>query len=146
MGKQITLATLFWLLSTMLAAGAEPHPLVGTWKKVAGRQSKDGAWVDQPAGLTMLKHITPTHVTWTVFRDESKEIEAAMGGSVEMDDKNYSETVEHGLGPVMSLLGKKQAFTWKIENNVFIQVGTLSNGVYIEERFERLAGTKTGKR
>jgi hypothetical protein len=30
----------------------------------------------------------------------------------------YVETVEHGLGPLMGLLGKKQLFTWKIEGNL----------------------------
>ena len=68
-----------------------------------------------------------------------------MGGSVEIDGEKYIETVEHGLGPIMSLLGKKQRFTWKIEGNKFTQAGTLSNGVYIEELFERVTPKKEEK-
>ena len=142
MSKHIALALVVLFSSTVVSLAAEPHPLVGTWKKVAGRASKDGEWQDHPNEITMLKHITGTHVSWAVFRNDSKEILAAMGGSVELDGDNYIETTEHGLGAIMNLLGEKQRFTWKIEGNKFTQAGTLSNGVYIEELFERVTPKK----
>ena len=142
MNKRIALLLIILFGLTASGFAAEPHPLVGTWKKVAGRVNKDGEWQDAPAETTMLKHITGTHVSWSIFQNDSKEINAAMGGVVSIDGDKYTETVEHGLGPVMNLLGQKQEFTWKIEGNKFTQAGTLSNGVYIEERFERVAPQK----
>ena len=142
MSKRIALALLILFSSTAVSLAAEPHPLVGTWKKVAGRTSKDGPWQDAAEQITMLKHITGTHVSWAIFQNDSKEILAAMGGSVVIDGNKYIETVEHGLGPIMNLLGEKQRFTWKIEGNKFTQAGTLSNGVYIEELFERVTPNK----
>ncbi len=93
----------------------------------------------------MLKHITGTHVSWAIFQNDSREILAAMGGSVEINEDKYIETVEHGLGDITNLLGEKQLFTWKIEGNKFTQAGTLSNGVYIEELFERVMPKKEAK-
>ena len=142
MNNRIALVLIILFGSTASGFAAEPHPLVGTWKKVAGRESKDGEWRDAPGEITMLKHITGTHVSWAIFRNDSKEIIAAMGGSVSIVGDKYIEIVEHGLGPIMELLGKKQDFTWKIEGNKFTQVGTLSNGVYIEEQFERVPPQK----
>jgi hypothetical protein len=136
------------ILSPIGLVAAEPHPLVGTWKRVAGRDSKDGEWQPLPAEITMLKHITPTHVSWAVFTNENKQIVAAMGGTVEMDGDKYIESVDHALGNVLTLLGQKQHFTWKVNGNEFIQAGTLSNGVYLEERFERVLppGKKTAEK
>ncbi len=145
MSKHIALALLILFSSTAVSLSAESHPLVGTWKKVAGRETKEGEWQDAPNEITMLKHITGTHVSWAIFRNDSKEILAAMGGSVEIDGEKYIETVEHGLGPIMNLLGEKQLFTWKIEGNKFTQAGALSNGVYIEEMFERVTPKKEAK-
>lgn len=142
MKRHMALAILVSISLSALGAAAETHPLVGTWRKVSGRQSKDGEWVAEPRELTMLKHITPTHVSWAIFRTDNNEIVAAMGGAVEMDGTKYVETVEHGLGGVMSLQGKKQPFTWKIEGNRFTQAGYLSNGVYIEERYDRVVPEK----
>ncbi len=142
MNKRIALVLIILFASTASGFAAEPHPLVGTWKKVAGRESRDGEWRDTPDEMTMLKHITGTHVSWAIFRNDSKQIIAAMGGSVSIVGDKYTETVEHGLGSIMNLLGKKQDFTWKIEDNKFTQAGTLSNGVYIEERFERVPSQK----
>jgi hypothetical protein len=136
----LLLALLFASTATVFAA--DPHPLVGTWKKVSGRESKDGEWQDFPKEITMLKHITGTHVSWSAFRNDSKEIVAAMGGVISISDDKYIESVDHGFGAVLELLGKKQNFTWKIDGNIFTQAGTLSNGVYIEERFERVPPEK----
>ena len=142
MNKRIAFALIVLLHSTAVGSAADPHPLIGTWKKVAGRESKDGEWQNLPNEITMLKHITGTHVSWAVFRNDTKEILAAMGGSVSIDGDKYIETVEHGLGNILTLLGQKQNFTWKIESNKFTQAGTLSNGVYLEEQFERVPPQK----
>ena len=142
MNRHFLLMLVVLIAATATVSAADPHPLVGTWKKVSGRQSKDGAWEDFPKEVTMLKHITGTHVSWAVFRNDSKEIGAAMGGSISISADKYTESVDHALGAVMELLGKKQEFTWKIDGNIFTQAGTLSNGVYIEERFERVPAEK----
>ena len=142
MNRQFVLTLAVLIASTATVSAADPHPLVGTWKKVSGRESKDGEWQDFPKEITMLKHITGTHVSWSAFRTDSKEIFAAMGGTISISEDKYIESVDHGVGAVFQLLGNKQNFTWKIEGNIFTQAGTLSNGVYIEERFERVPGEK----
>jgi len=144
--KLVTLSVLIFCSSAMAAMPEEPHPLVGTWKKVATRDSKDGAWVPMPEKYSMLKHITPTHVSWAVFRNDTKEVVMAMGGRVTIDGKSYTETVDYGLGSIMNLLNTRQKFTWKIEGGRFYQAGTLTNGTYLEDQYERVVSEEGDKK
>jgi hypothetical protein len=144
--RRTLLAVLIVFSTAVAGIAGDPHPLVGTWKKVAARDNKDGAWRPMPEKYSMIKHITPTHVSWAVFRNDTKEVVMTMGGRVAIEGKAYAETVEYGLGNVLNLLNTRQTFTWRIEENCFFQAGTLTNGAYLEEKYERVLPEKDEER
>ena len=112
------------------------NKLVGTWKQVkakfGGRESKI------PEGTMQLKHITPTHFMFVDFDKDGKFIDA-FGGPYTLKGEKYEETLEYGVGDVFKMLkGKPQSFECKVEGNKWYHNGTLSNGLTIEEVWERV--------
>ena len=64
---------------------------------------------------------------------------ASLGGAYTLKGDEYVETPEYGLGSDLDLLkGKPQAFKWRIEGNKWHHTGKLSDGLTIEEVWERV--------
>jgi hypothetical protein len=112
------------------------NKLVGTWKQV---KAKFGGKEQQMSGeTTQLKHITPTHFMFVDFDKDGKFIDA-FGGPYTLKGEKYEETLEYGVGEVFKMLkGKPQPFECKVEGNKWYHNGTLSNGLTIEEVWERV--------
>jgi hypothetical protein len=124
---------------TTIGKAAEPHPLVGTWKRVAARYSESDDWKDATNEVTTLKHITGSHFSFIAFKSDTKEVVNAFGGTVTIEGEKYIETVDYGPKEMLQLLdGKQQVFDWKIDGKLFTQSGTLSFGQYIGERWQRV--------
>ncbi len=141
MKRRLFLTCLVFLVSQVAVDAQEREetpasPLLGTWKLMSAKTEAEGEFREPE--LTMLKHITDTHFTWVRFDPKSKRITQAGGGRYVVEGDKYIETVEYGLGTVMSLKGKEQRFDWKVQGNRFYQVGALSDGTYIAEMFERV--------
>ena len=113
-------------------------PLQGAWQLVAGKYGDATEFQDVPPEQVMIKLVTDTHFTWVRFDSETKEVSHAAGGRCTVSGDKYTEHIEYGIGPVMQLKGEKQTFTWKLEGERWHHSGTLSNGVRIEEIFERV--------
>ena len=112
------------------------NKLVGTWKQVKAKFR--GNEVKIPEGTTQLKHITPTHFMFVDFDKDGKFIDA-FGGPYTLKGGKYQETLEYVVGDVFKILkGKPQSFECKVEGNKWYHSGTLSNGLTIEEVWERL--------
>jgi hypothetical protein len=112
------------------------NKLVGTWKQVKAKFG--GNDVKIPEGTTQLKHITPTHFMFVDFDKDGKFIDA-FGGPYTLKGGKYEETLEYGVGEVFKMLkGKPQPFECKVEGNKWYHNGTLSNGLTIEEVWERV--------
>jgi hypothetical protein len=110
--------------------------LVGTWKQVKAKFR--GSEVKIPEGTTQLKHITPTHFTFVDFDKDGKFIDA-FGGRYTLNGEKYEETLEYGVGDVFKILkGKTQSFECKVDGAKWYHNGTLSNGLTIEEVWERV--------
>ena len=111
---------------------AEPHgdtksdnKLIGTWKMISGE-------------ATTVKHVTPTQFMWASY-DKDGKVTRAAGGGYTLKGEVYEETPEYGIGSDFELLkGKPQTFTWKVEGNKWYHNGKLSNGLTIEEVWERV--------
>ena len=125
----ITFGMFLAMVSAVLAA--EPHPLVGSWKLTAVQVN--GQWQEIPEEVTQLKHITDSHFMWVQFRTEEKQILSAGGGRVALDKDKFTETVDHGLGSVTSLLGQNLTFTFKLDGDQFVQSGKLGGGTLVEK-------------
>lgn len=112
------------------------NKLVGTWKLTSAKYGgQDFAF---PAGLTTVKHVTPASFMWVTYDSEGKVTRCA-GGAYTLKDNMYEETPEYGIsGDFDVIKGKAQTFTWKVEGNKWHHDGKLSNGLTIEEVWERV--------
>jgi len=112
------------------------NKLLGTWKQVKARFG--GNEVKIPEGTTQLKHVTSTHFMFVDFDKDGKFIDA-FGGPYTLKGEKYEETLEYGVGDVFKMLkGKPQSFACKVEGDKWYHNGTLSNGLTIEEVWERV--------
>jgi hypothetical protein len=112
------------------------HELVGTWKLV--KATYGGSEYKIPEGTTEFKHVTPTHFVLTVI-DKDGRVFAAIGGPYVLGRGKYEETPEYGLSEIFTnIKGKPQSFECSVEGNTWYHNGTLSNGLTIEEVWERV--------
>src|SRR5215475_8392479 len=112
------------------------NKLLGTWKQVKARFG--GNEVKIPEGTTQLKHVTSTHFMFVDFDKDGKFIDA-FGGPYTLKGEKYEETLEYGVGDVLKMLkGQPQSFACIVEGDKWYHNGTLSNGLTIEEVWERV--------
>jgi hypothetical protein len=112
------------------------NKLVGTWKLVSA--TYDGRQFKGAEGTTTVKHITPTQFMWVTY-DEDGKVTRAAGGGYTLKGETYEETPKYGISSDFDLIkGKAQTFKWKVEGNKWHHDGKLSNGLTIEEVWERV--------
>jgi hypothetical protein len=136
----ITLVSAFVVFA--LAAADEPNKdtklrgkLVGTWTLVSAKYG--GQDFKFPEGMTHIKHVTPSQFMWATY-DKDGVVSRAAGGSYTLKDEMYEETPEYGLGGDFDTIkGKAQKFRCKIDGDTWHHDGELSNGLTIEEVWER---------
>lgn len=112
------------------------NKLVGTWRMVSARFGGDEFKIEE--GVTTAKHVTPTQFMWATYGKDGKVTRTA-GGSYTMKGDAYEEMPEYGTGEDIDVIkGKAQSFKWKVEGNNWYHNGKLSNGLTIEEVWERV--------
>jgi hypothetical protein len=119
--------------------GDKPCPIEGAWKLVEQKNGEAQEYQKLPEGAEEIKYVTGGRFIWTVVRDG--RIQAAAGGRYTVDKDKYTETIEytHGEGQA-SLVSKTFNFTWKMDGNTWLHVGTIKvdGGDYkIDEKWER---------
>lgn len=136
-----------FLLGMVLVRAEEPkdetklqHQLVGTWTlisaKYGGQEFKPGE------GVTTVKHVTPTQFMWASYGKDGKVTRAA-GGSYTLNGDTYEETPGYGISADFDLIkGNAQTFKCRIEGNKWYHNGKLSNGLTIDEVWERVEKKK----
>jgi hypothetical protein len=135
------LLTLAGLISSSRLAADETKAedaakLVGTWKlvlaKYGGRES------DLPTQLTTLKHFTPAQYMWASYGEDGKVTRTA-GGPYTLKGNTLESTPEYGMSSDFDVIrGKRQTYTVKVDGRRLFQSGTLSNGLALEEVWERV--------
>ena len=70
--------------------------------------------------------------------EASKEVLSSAGGSYTLAGGAYIETLEYAGSGMEPYLGKAQKFTIRIEGDKLHQSGELSDGLRIEEVWERV--------
>lgn len=112
------------------------NKLLGTWKLVSAKYG--GQEFKFEEGFTMVKHVTATQFMWASYEKDGKVTRAA-GGYYTLKGEVYEETPEYGISSDFDLIkGKAQTFKWKVEGNKWHHNGKLSNGLTIEEVWERV--------
>ncbi len=123
-------------LSTRAAEPQGENKLVGTWKQVSAIYG--GKEYKLPEGAITLKHVTPAQFMWASY-DKDGVIARAAGGRYTIKGDVYEEVPEYGLSSDFDIIkGKAQTFTWKIDGNKWLHTGKLSNGLTIDEVWERV--------
>ena len=112
--------------------------VVGSWRLVSYRYGDMAEFIPWPAEQVMLKHVTPTHFTWVTYETKTRQAARMAGGTYTLKGSAYREVVEFAMGDdVQDLIGKAQNFSDTITPTLWHHKGTLSNGLKIEEIWER---------
>lgn len=113
-----------------------PKQLVGTWKMVSAKFGGEDS--DLPTRLTVLKHITPTHMTWMRSDQKTGEVVAMASGTWTISGDKFSDTPTMGMGSQFKTVkGRTHTFTCRIEGDKWFHTGKLDSGLTIEEVWER---------
>lgn len=135
-----SLMVLFALTAGSLAAESAPdakreNKLLGSWKLVSGKYNGQEI---QFGETVMVKHLTAKCFMWANY-DKDGKITRAAGGTVKLEGNTYEETPAYGISEDFDVIkGRPQKFTWRIEGNKWYHSGELSNGMKIEEVWERI--------
>jgi hypothetical protein len=113
--------------------------LLGTWRVVSA------VYDDEPVkdiGKTeiWIKHITDVQFIWVRYSTDTKQVKLSQGGTYSVKGDSYIETPQYNLehAGLDSMREKEQKFTWRVDGDRFYQNGRLSNGVKLEEVYERV--------
>jgi hypothetical protein len=122
-------------LASITVAQEPANKLIGTWKMVSAKYG--GSEFAFPEGTTTIKHVTPSHFMWASY-DKEGIVSRSAGGTYVLKGEAYVETPEYGISSDFDTIkGKNQEFTWKVDGNKWLHNGKLSNGLTIEEVWER---------
>lgn len=125
-----------WMGEPKADTAPASHKLIGTWKLISAKYGGQESEISNQS--TTLKHVTPTQFMWASY-DKDGTVARAAGGSYTITGEVYEETPEYGLSSDFELIkGKAQTFKWKVEGNKWYHNGKLSNGLTIEEVWERV--------
>jgi hypothetical protein len=145
--KRVTIRTILGLALGCLAVGlltaakksdAGTASLIGTWELVSEKWDDAKEFTPPSKDHQSLKFVTPTHFSWVWVDPKTKKIVNSMGGTYEYDGVKYTENVKFAFAGMGAYVGKKQAFTLKIEGDRWIQSGVLSGGQKLSEIWQRV--------
>ena len=118
------------------AKGGGSH--LGTWKAASAKYGDAKDFSDFPKDRPRLKMITATHFLWVEYDTKTKKVLSSAGGPYSLQHDTYTETIEFVGDGMEAYLGKKQVFTIKIDGDKLFQSGQLSDGLKIEEIWQRV--------
>lgn len=145
------LATSLLALSSCALAADKPVPadnpvpterlaqeLVGTWKMVSARYGDRDSTL--PKRMVVIKHVTPTHMTWFRADPETQSVVDMASGKWSLKGDQYADFPEFGLGTAFPVVKDgTHRFTCKIVGDCWYHTGALENGLKIEEVWKRKA-------
>ncbi len=111
---------------------------LGTWQLISTKYGDAKDFSDFPKEQRRVKLITATHFTWVQYDAGSKKVDSMAGGPYTLEGNSYTETIEFVGTGMETYLGKKQLFTIKVDGDKLNQSGQLSDGLKIEEVWQRL--------
>ena len=116
----------------------KPLSHIGTWRLASFKYGDTNQWSEVPRDQKRIKLITPTHFTWVAYETDSGKVLSVAGGSYTLGGSNYVETIDYAGEGMTDYLGKKQSFTIQLDADTLRQSGKLSDGLKIEEVWQRL--------
>ena len=140
----LIIGTVATLALTAALPGAEKPAkdagsLLGTWRLVSAKYGDAKEFSDVSNQGPHIKMLTADRFIWVIYDAKTNLISRSMGGSYRLQGASYTETVEFFLPAGMKVyLGKEQVFTIRIEGDKLFQSGKLSDGMKIEEIWQRV--------
>lgn len=104
--------------------------LDGAWELVGAQQT--------PKGARDIKIISGGHFIFATYDTEKGKLLGTGGGTYILNGSSYTEHVDFGEGLSDGIVGKDQHFTVTIDEDTFMQAGTLSNGRGLSETWKRM--------
>ena len=111
---------------------------IGTWQLIAYNYGNKNEFTFAPKEKRRIKFITATHFFWTEYNKKDGEILGSAGGTYDLDEDVYIETIEFADEAMFSFIGKEQNLKINVTNDELHQLGKLSNGLEIEEVWQRI--------
>lgn len=105
------------------AAPSQKNSLEGTWKFVSGK-STTGTEVTETDSTkrNAIKVFTPTHVIYFAMSPDKQQFDRAAVCTLEIKGNIYTETIEYAS--IISVLGRKNQYEFRIEGDKLYQSGT----------------------
>lgn len=134
--------TLTLLLIFIPLSSAQETPLdgkhLGTWKLLSLKYGDAADFTKYPDTSSRLKLLNATHFTWLEVTASTKSVVTSAGGTYKLTGNSYVETIEWAGEGMETYMGKPQKFTIRVEGDKLYQSGELSDGLKIEEIWERV--------
>ena len=122
---------LILLFSATSSFAQNKMSLVGTWKLISGKMMYgDSTYPFDNKTLDAIKIVTPTHFAVISQYVSDSSLEHAASGTVQMDDKNYTE--QYMYGSFKEFTGKALKFTYRIEGDKWYYKGGIENMIWDE--------------
>ena len=110
---------------------------IGTWQLISYNYGNKNEFTLASKDNQKIKFITATHFFWAGYNSNG-EIQWSAGGTYTLDDDVYIETIEFADEGMHSFIGKEQNLKINVTNDELHQIGKLSNGLEIEEVWQRI--------
>jgi hypothetical protein len=112
---------------------------LGTWQLASFKYgTNQQSFAEPPSSQRRIKLITETHFTWVEFDPSTKKAQGMAGGAYLLSGDTYTESIDWADSGMESYLGKKHAFTIRVEGDRLFLSGTLADGLKIEEIWQRV--------
>jgi hypothetical protein len=112
--------------------------LDGTWELVTYKYGQTHGVRAMPNDRREIKLISGTHFVWVIYNLRGKKATSVGGGTYSLKADHYIEQLDFGGGLSNNLIGKAQSFKISIDGDKWQQSGVLSNGLIIEETWQRI--------
>lgn len=135
--KRSILLSMLLLFCIAASFAQNKMQLVGTWKLISGKEIHgDNTFPYDDKILDAIKIVTPTHFAEISQHISDTAFQDAGAGTVEMDEKNYTEHIMYFN--IKAMVGKTAKFTYRLQGDKWYIKGGIDNTMMFEEVWQRV--------
>ncbi|HLN20933.1 MAG TPA: hypothetical protein VK213_07575 [Bacteroidales bacterium] len=133
----ILLTISFIACNKFLSASEKKIDLTGTWELDSYKYGNTDLFDHASIKPKRIKVITENTFMWVSYDTASHRLYSSAGGAYTLDNDNYTESIDFGLG-MDKYLGTKSIYKVKSEDDMLFITGELSDGLHIEEVWRKI--------
>ena len=111
---------------------------IGVWQLTKYNYGNRNELTAFPKNKKRIKIITTTRFLWAQYNNSEGKMLSYAGGTYTFNEDVYTENIEFADKEMFNFLGKKEKFKINVNNDELYQIGHLSNGLKIEEVWQRI--------